>query len=68
MSAETQDETGEHPCRVCRRPIAERYRFTMCVRCSLDALERDPDVLTWREAKKTAAYDRLRAAGLVKGR
>ena len=65
----TSDENtaSVHLCKRGRgRGIPERYAFSVCVRCSLDELERDPDIVSWRQAKKTAAYERLRAAGLVK--
>lgn len=59
------------PCRSCARPIATRYNFTVCVRCSLDALERDPSITSWREAKRIRAVldatdERCAEAGLVK--
>jgi len=46
-------------CRRCHAPIDERYRFDTCSRCSIESVNEACE--EWQEAKKVAAYERIRA-------
>jgi hypothetical protein len=76
MQASDSNDLATHACRNldCRRPISNRFTFTLCVRCSLDTLhevlkadgyyERQAARIARREEEEAA--ERLRARGVLR--